>query len=273
VTVVVRWTPGLSVRCGTRVARWGVRRWLVYGGSGSSSRDGEARPGWPPPHWQGPGGLAAARLLVLQSPDNPHRLGSMARVDDPYHYLDRAFEYYVTGRFAALNNLKVAPNLFHHAVEMLAKFQLLRRVPDDRLAEQLKKLKLKPYGHNLHTLWSAFKAAVGRSSLDRFDAVVADLNRWEDLRYGGFPVGIPTTMVFMMRRGPRETWSAEPQDEYVVVLEDIDELFTAMVTAARINPTFVGERHRLKPAMREWYAKDNVHSMADVFRIDPPAET
>ena len=45
----------------------------------------------------------------------------MARVDDPHHYLDRAFEYYVTGRFAALNNLQVAPNLFHHAVEMLAK--------------------------------------------------------------------------------------------------------------------------------------------------------
>jgi hypothetical protein len=36
----------------------------------------------------------------------------MARVDDPYHLLDRAVEYYVTGRFAALNNLQVAPNPF-----------------------------------------------------------------------------------------------------------------------------------------------------------------
>ena len=201
----------------------------------------------------------------------PHRLGPMARVDDPSHYLDRAFEYYVTGRFAALNNLKVAPNLFHHAVEMLAKFQLLRRVPEDRLAEQLRKLKRKPYGHNLYTLWSDFKAAVGRSSLDRFDAVVADLNRWEDLRYGGFPVGISTTMVFMPRRGPHETRSAEPEDKYVLMLEDIDELFTAMVAAARINPTFLGERHRLRTAMREWYAKDNVHPMANVFRTYPPA--
>jgi hypothetical protein len=195
----------------------------------------------------------------------------MARVDDPYQFLDRAFEYYLTGRFAALNNLKVAPNLFHHAVEMLAKFQLLRRVPDDRLAEQVRRLKRKPYGHNLHTLWSDFKAAVGRSSLDRFDAVVADLNKWEDLRYGGFPVGITTTMVVMMRRGPHETWSDEPQDEYVLVLEDIDELVTAMVAASGINPSFLGERHRLKSDLREWYAKDNVHPMADVFRTDPPA--
>jgi hypothetical protein len=192
----------------------------------------------------------------------------MARLDDPYHYLDRAFEYYATGRFAALNNLQVAPNLFHHAVEMLAKFHLLRRMPDDRLAEQVRKLKRKPYGHDLHTLWLDFKAAVGRSSLDRFDMVVADLNRWEDLRYGGYPMGIPTTMSFMRRRGPHETWSAEPQDEYVLVLEDIDELFTAMVAAASINPAFLGERHRLKPALRKWYAKDNIHPMADVFRTD-----
>jgi len=191
----------------------------------------------------------------------------MARVDDPFHYLDRAFEYYMTGRFAALNNLLVAPNLFHHAVEMLAKFQLLRRLPDDRLAEQVKRLKRN--GHDLRTLWSAFKATVGRSSLDRFDAVVADLNRWEDLRYGGYPMGIPTTMSFMRRRGPHATWSAEPQDVYVLVLEDIDALFTAMVTAASINPTFLGERHRLKPDMREWYANDNIHPMADVFRDDP----
>ena len=82
--------------------------------------------------------------------------------------------------------------------------------------------------NSYNSLWSAFKADVRPSSLDRFDAVVADLNRWERLRYGGFPVGFPTTMVFMRRRGPRKTRSAEPQDKYVLVLEDVDELFTEM---------------------------------------------
>jgi hypothetical protein len=101
--------------------------------------------------------------------------------------------------------------------------------------------------------------------------VVADLNRWEKMRYGDFPHGIPTTMVFMVRRGTRKTRSAEPQDKYVLVLEDIDELFTAMVTASRLNPAFLGVRHRLKPALHEWYAKDNFHHMTDVFRTDPPA--
>jgi hypothetical protein len=200
-----------------------------------------------------------------------NRLGPMVRVYDPNHFLDRAVEYYMTGRFAALNNLQVAPNLFHHAVEMLAKFQLLRGVPDDRLAAEVEKYKQEPYGHNLHFLWSAFKADVAHSSLNRFDLVVADLNRWGKLRYGGFPVGIPTTMVFMVRRGPRKTKSVEPQDKYVLVLEDIDELFTAMVTASSLSPAFLGVRHRLKPALREWYAKDNLHPMADMFRTDPPA--
>ncbi len=195
----------------------------------------------------------------------------MARVEDPYHFLNRAVEYYVIGRFAALNNLLVAPNLFHHTVEMLAKFQLLRGVPDDRLAAEVEKYKHEPYRHKLHTLWSDFKASIGQSSLSRFDAIVADLDRWEKLRYGGFPVGMPTTMVFMVRRGPRKTRSAEPQDKYVLVLEDIDELFTVMVAATNLNSTFLGERHRLKPDLRAWYAKDNLHPMADVFRTDPPA--
>jgi len=194
----------------------------------------------------------------------------MARVEDPYHFLNRAVEYYIAGRFASLNNLQVAPNLFNYAVEMLAKFQLLRRVPNDRLAVEVDKYKQEPYGHKLHTLWSDFKVSVGGSNLDRFDEVVADLNRWDKLRYGGFPVGMPTTMVFLVRRGPRKTRSAEPQDKYVLVLEDIDELFTAMVAASKINPTFLGVRHRLKPALREWYAKDNFHPMPDVFPTDPP---
>jgi hypothetical protein len=55
------------------------------------------------------------------------------------------------------------------------------------------------------------------------------------------------------------------------VLEDIDELFTAMVNASRLSPAFLGVRHRLKPALREWYAKDNFHPMEDMFRTDPPA--
>jgi hypothetical protein len=49
---------------------------------------------------------------------------STARIEDPYHFLDLAFGYYMTGRFALLNRLYVWPNLLHHAVELLIKFTL-----------------------------------------------------------------------------------------------------------------------------------------------------
>ena len=41
------------------------------------------------------------------------------RVDDPMQFLNLSFEYYLSGRFAAINRLRIAPNLMHHAVELL----------------------------------------------------------------------------------------------------------------------------------------------------------
>jgi hypothetical protein len=35
----------------------------------------------------------------------------MTRIEDPYHFLDLAFGYYITSRFAAINQLNIAPNL------------------------------------------------------------------------------------------------------------------------------------------------------------------
>jgi hypothetical protein len=154
---------------------------------------------------------------------------------DPHHFLDRAFEYYVTGRFAALNNLQIAPNLFHHTVEMLAKFVLLRRFSADRLAQEVETVR-KRYGHKLVPLWEEFKAQVGDPALNRFDQVIKELGPWEKLRYGGFPTGASITMVFMRHREPHESRSQERTDEYVVVLADVDELFAAMVAASSIEP-------------------------------------
>jgi hypothetical protein len=52
----------------------------------------------------------------------------MTRTEDPYHFLDLAFGYYTTSRFAAINQLNIAPNLMHHAIELLIKFTLLKDV-------------------------------------------------------------------------------------------------------------------------------------------------
>jgi hypothetical protein len=192
----------------------------------------------------------------------------MAHSYDARPLLDRAFEYYVTGRFAALNTLRVGPNLLHHAIEMLAKFELLRRVPDDRLAEEVESAKNR-YRHDLQKLWPAYKDAVKDPTLSRFNRVISKLHRWEELRYGGFPRGRSTTMSFMPRRGPHRSWANERTDDYVLVLEDVDELFTAMVAASGINPRFLVDKYWLRDDLREWYAKDNQHPMPGVLEIEP----
>ena len=56
----------------------------------------------------------------------------MPRTEDPYHFFDLAFGYYITGRFAAINRLCIAPDLMHHAIELLIKFTLLKNVPESQ---------------------------------------------------------------------------------------------------------------------------------------------
>jgi hypothetical protein len=47
-------------------------------------------------------------------------------------WLVRVTGYYITSRFAAINQLNIAPNLMHHAIELLIKFTLLKDMPQPR---------------------------------------------------------------------------------------------------------------------------------------------
>jgi hypothetical protein len=86
-------------------------------------------------------------------------------------------QYYITARSAALANLlNVCGNLYHHAIEMLLKPVLSRRY-------SVNQLRSKKFGHNLLVLWATFKAEFSSIALDRFDAVIHDLHRFERIRY------------------------------------------------------------------------------------------
>lgn len=179
--------------------------------------------------------------------------------DDPRFYLGMAFQYYVCGRFAALNNFRIAPNLMHHAIELLAKFRVLKAA----------RFQNEHYGHNLEKLWIDFKTEVGVSTLDRLDSVVAKLDRWEGIRYGGYPEGTPTTLLFMPEWQEGYASSIDPEDLYVFVLEEIDDLFSQMILVSRINPVLLGKMHGMPGVIPEWYAKGNLHPLQDLF--PPPA--
>jgi len=143
------------------------------------------------------------------------------RSEDPYHFLDLAFGYYMTGRFAVLNRLYVGPNLMHHAVELLIKFSLLKDVPEAQRSTETARIG-QTYKHNLNKLWKLYKQRIAPADLSRFDQVIADLDRWEKVRYGGFPtLGMGVAKAIGPVRAPAST--SRPTDVYVLGWDDVDD--------------------------------------------------
>src|SRR5579871_527316 len=91
-----------------------------------------------------------------------------------------AIQYHVAARFSlAAELVPINGNLFHHAIENGLKALLVRRYTLSELAQR-------PFGHRLPRLWTEFKSEasrVARGEFDGFDDVMAQLDRFEDLRY------------------------------------------------------------------------------------------
>jgi hypothetical protein len=188
---------------------------------------------------------------------------SMPRQEDPFHFLDLSLGYYLTGRFATINGLRIAPNLVHHAVELLIKYTLLKDEPEQGRSAATKRLG-KKYKHELNLLWAQYKQKVVPTDLSRFDQVIANLHRWENLRYGGFPNAIGTAMSIGPEAGQASASGVNAVDTYDFGLNEVDELFTAMVAASSVNPAFMGIPHR-HTELPEWYARQNQHVMPELF--------
>jgi hypothetical protein len=155
----------------------------------------------------------------------------------PDHYLVRAFglglQYLASGRFAAASHfIPVAANLLHHAVEMFLKGALARHIGFDALPKGRN-------GHDLAHLWSTYQQQAKHAELDRFNALVAELHRFEYIRYpenllregGMLSIGFPS--------GARNVQLSEPKlPEYQVSVEDIDALVREIFRLEDINAEF-----------------------------------
>src|SRR5947207_604246 len=92
-----------------------------------------------------------------------------------YHLFKIGLQYYIAGRSAALcQQIPVAGNLFHHAIEMLLKGDLAKV----QSLGELKKL-----SHSLARIWVEFKAKHPAETLTPYDALIIDLDKIEELRY------------------------------------------------------------------------------------------
>lgn len=127
----------------------------------------------------------------------------------------------------------VAGNLLHHALEMILKGELSKRLP---LADIKKN-----YGHDMVKTWAAFKALHPGEDLSGFDQLIADLDRFEKIRYPdevlkkgaamslGF-VGAEARPLLRRSGGPNTP-------EYTLPVKEVDALVARLFTVCRINPS------------------------------------
>ena len=93
-----------------------------------------------------------------------------------FEYFRLGTSYYVSGRFAHYADaVPVAGNLLHHAIEMFLKGCLVRAGVTEE-----ERFKLK---HKLVRLWREFRNHAPDPPLDTFNDAIADLDRFEELRY------------------------------------------------------------------------------------------
>lgn len=155
------------------------------------------------------------------------------------HFWDRGCQYYIAGRFAVTGALNpIAGNLLHHAIEFLLKGALAKT----RTLTQLRQL-----GHKLPPTWEEFKAEVGDIGIARFDATIAALHAYEDIRYpddalkNGMESMITSHRIVQPPVNPSGTTLPQVK-RYDLCLQDVDELAEAIFSAAKRNPRFFFSR-------------------------------
>jgi hypothetical protein len=151
-----------------------------------------------------------------------------------YSAIHSGLEYYVTGRYGVHAQVWVSANLLHHAVELLIKANLAR----DDSADQIRQYGRKAvYSHSLAAAWQEFKKRSGDKALDAFDKVVAELDKWESIRYPDQLVSSGGVMTIELVESPAPPAGApaSPAPPYRLALPEIDRLVKFLVERSNIN--------------------------------------
>lgn len=142
-------------------------------------------------------------------------------------------QYYIAGRFAAFAGfIPVAANLFHHSVEMYIK---------GHLSSGLNEPDRRKLGHKLPEIWERFKQEVRDPQLKKFDDVVAELHKFESIRYPEEIVAKGMLSSISLSRNAvlyNVNAPTRPEPKYYLAVEDIDELVNVIFTTSSVNPSF-----------------------------------
>lgn len=173
-----------------------------------------------------------------------------------HHLITLSLQYYAAGRFAALNRLhKIAPTLLHHAVELILKAALAH---NHSLAE-LKRV----HGHDLSNLWQAAVQEGPTLKTPLRDATIANLDKFEDLRYPDKLISQGATVSIGMRYGENPVVSGTRPSSgpsYRFNLGDVDELWAAVFRSIPASPPAFLQV--LSEDVRKVLLAENCHSIA-----------
>lgn len=167
------------------------------------------------------------------------------------HLVRLSLQYYVAGRFAALNRLHgVAPAVLHHALEFILKAALART----HTLAQLKR----EHSHDLESLWQAAVQEISTLRTPLRDRTITDLNKFEDLRYPDKLITQGASVTIGIRSGQDPVVSG-PGPNYRFNLEDVDELWAAVFQKVANTAAFLQD---LPPAARTALDAENHHPIA-----------
>jgi hypothetical protein len=97
----------------------------------------------------------------------------------------------------------------------------------------------KGFGHNLPRLWEEFKADVADASLARFDKMIVELQRFEDIRYPDelAMTGGGLSLVVKRKDEPVVDMPSNPSlPQFCLALDEMDALMLALCDACPFNP-------------------------------------
>jgi hypothetical protein len=161
-------------------------------------------------------------------------------------FMKLGVQYYVAARQSAWSGLWVCGNLYQHALEMFLKAGLCQKYSLPALRKQ--------FGHELNAIWNAFKADFPSTALLEFDATIADIAGFEDIRYPDKILKHGVQIIIDYRAQPREP-SLRPEPEYRLDFYEIDRLIGAIFGVSSQNPLYY--TLGLKPDVRAMLARDN----------------
>jgi len=123
-----------------------------------------------------------------------------------------------------------------------------------RTHSQQQLLKLR---HNLKRIWRVFKAGANDPMLDEFDVTIAQLDKWEDIRYPD-PLHGMLASIHYGQLPPQQWRGVGGERQYRLSATEVDQLVKAIFDHCPLNPMFFQARFRTQAA-REFFLMYNDH--------------